>query len=183
MIEAGAAPGVVRARAAEVPSVRFRLLVSLPFSLLIVGLLLVSASSLVAAVEGPSPPGSGRAPAFDVADRELASFGAEAGAGEARCDVLRREIHALSHEVTPCALAPECHGSPLLCPIALDARIEREYARLRDALHLHCGVPRGLLDYAWEAGAQADVAERCELAHDGWEAAARGESAPSTYSF
>jgi hypothetical protein len=195
MIEPGAMPDFVRARATEVPIVRFRLLVSLPVSLLIVGLLLVSAASFVAAVEGPSPSGSGAIPVDDVADREVASVRAEArtrtgakarteaGIGESRCDVLRREIHGLSHEVTPCALAPECHGSPLLCPVALDVQIEREYERLRDALQAQCGMPRGLLDFAWEIGAQTQVAERCELAHDGWEAAARGESAPSSYSF
>lgn len=167
-------------RTREVQIVRFRLLASLPFSLLIVGLLLVSASSLVAAVAGPSQPGSAPIPDVDSADREV---DADAGTGESRCDVLRREIHALSHEVTPCSLAPECHGSPLLCPIALDPRIEREYTRLRDALQSHCSMPPGLLDFAWEVGTQSDVAEGCELAHAGWEAAARGEAAPSSYSF
>lgn len=156
---------------------RFRLLVSLPFALGIVGLLLLSVSSFVSAVEAPLGP--------DGRSAGVARSGYAAGfaTGESRCDVLRREIHALSHEVTPCANAPECHGSPLLCPVALDVRIEREYERLRDALHAHCGVPRGLLDHAWELGEQVEVADGCALAHDGWESAARGESAPKSYSF
>ena len=161
---------------------RFRLLLSLPFSLLIVGLLLVSASSLVSAVEAPLGP-EARLARFVTADGRGSERRVSIAVGESRCDVLRRELHALSHEVTPCALAPECDGSPLLCPVALDDRIEREYERLRDALHAHCGMPRGLLDHAWELGAQTELAEGCGLVHDGWEAAARGEAAPASYSF
>ena len=153
---------------------RFRLLVSLPLSFLIVGLLLVSASTLFAAGEASAPPA--RSGPSDV-------IGSGDGSAVSRCDRLRREIHALSHEVTPCELGPECHGSPLLCPIALDLRIEREYAHLREALEAECGVPPELLDFAWEAGAAFDLADRCALVHDGWEAAASGEAAPSTYTF
>lgn len=168
---------------------RFRLLVSLPLSLAIVGLMLVSASTLFAAVEN-APAASPIGTAARGAS-ERAGFAADGSAEdverevptEVRCNRLRHEIHALSHEVTPCELAPECHGSPLLCPIALDPRIEREYARLREALRADCGLSPELLDFAWEAGAEVDLAERCELVHDGWEAAVRGERALSTYTF
>lgn len=152
---------------------RFRLLGALAISLLLVGIILASAATLVSAIEGRGDGAGSPADWPDLAMR----------ADEERCDVLRREIHALSHEVVPCELAPECHGSPLLCPVALDSRIVREYERLRDALHEHCGLSRSLLDFAWEVGAQADLAETCELAHDGFEAAARGEARPASYSF
>jgi hypothetical protein len=152
---------------------RFRLLLALPISLWLVGMILASAATLVTAIERRSDGADGPAEFAAIAIRS----------SESRCDVLRREIHALSHEVTPCELAPECHGSPLLCPVALDPRIDREYQRLRDALHEHCGLPRDLLDFAWEVGTQTDLAETCALAHDGFEAAARGESRPKSYSF
>ena len=148
---------------------RFRLLVSFPIALLLVGLILVSAATLVSA-RGRN---DSAVPAADFDVRPP----------ESDCDALRREIHALSHEVTGCELAPECHGSPLLCPVALDPRIDREYERLRDALDERCGLPRELLDFAWEVGVQAEGAESCELSHDGWEAAARGEARPTSYSF
>ena len=156
---------------------RFRLLVALPISLLLGAVILVSAATLVSAIEGQGD-GVGAPVDSPAAVRVIAL-----PEPESECDVLRREIHALSHEVTPCELAPECHGSPLLCPIALDPRIDREYERLRDALDAHCGLPRGLLDFAWEVGAQAEFAETCELAHDGWEASVRGEARPESYSF
>ena len=153
----------------------FRLLVSFPVALLLVGVALASASSLVSAFErgqaaGPPPP------------IEVQRF-------ESTCDILRRELHALSHAVSPCELPPDCQGSPLLCPFTQDARIEREYERLRDALHEQCGLPRSLVDFAWDAsdawdaGEQVDGAEHCELAHDGFEAAVRGEAKPTSYSF
>ena len=106
---------------------RFRLLIALPISLVLVG----------------DHPRLGGDPG--VRDRRAGRRGrrlrpirrsmARFARTNPQCDVLRREIHALSHEVTPCELAPECHGSPLLCPVALDPRIDREYERLRDALH------------------------------------------------
>lgn len=99
------------------------------------------------------------------------------------CDVLRHELHALSHAVSPCELPPDCQGSPLRCPIALDPRIEREYTRLRDALHDQCGLSRSLVDFAWEAGQQIASTDRCALVHDRFEAAARGEARPTSYSF
>jgi hypothetical protein len=132
---------------------RFRLLLSLPISLLLVAIILVSAAKLVTAVEGGIDGGDGL-------DAPLDARVPAVRAPESHCDVLRREIHALSHEVV----------------------ITREYERLRDALHDHCGLPRSLVDFAWEVGAQMDLAETCEFAHDGFEAAARGESRPTSYS-
>ncbi len=171
---------------------RFRLMISLPLSLAIVGLLLVSASTLFAAVEDaqgtPSVAATRRSEHGSAGSAAAASSGSAEGrapseSAAARCDRWRREIHALSHEVTPCALAPECHGSPLLCPIALDPGMEREYARLRTVLQTECGIAPDLLDFAWSAGSEVDLGERCEVVHDGWEAAARGSRAPSTYTF
>lgn len=152
---------------------RFRLLACLPVALLLVGLLFASVASFVYATPRT----------VDVA----ADGPVVLRLGDSSCDVLRREIHALSHTVSRCELFPECQGSPLLCPRALDANVEREYERLRDALHEQCGLPRSLLDFAWELGEQVDLAvdggEGCELAHDGWEAAVRGVARPSSYSF
>ena len=178
----------------------FRLLFSFPLSFVIVGLLLVSASTLFAAGQASAPPA--RSPLAEQRGGGLASAGFPSGTsgmtdrsgpsvepigGDAsvvdRCDRLRREIHALSHEITPCDLGPDCHGSPLLCPVALDPRIEREFARLRGSLESDCGVSTEPLDSDWEAGAAFDLADRCALVHDGWEAAARGEAKPPTYTF
>lgn len=125
----------------------------------------------------------------DAAGRAFETGGAlgtaSRGGGPARvdCDALRREIHALSHEVSRCALVPECHGQPLRCPLTRDPRIEREYASLRDALHAHCGLPRSLVDFAWSAGEQVDLDADCAIVHDGWEAVFRGEAQPTSYSF
>lgn len=167
---------------------RLRLIASFAFAACLVGLALVSAATFVSALD--------RHAILDDAwprDPE-AGYGASARLTlggirlESSCDELRRELHALSHAVSRCELTPECKGSPLLCPRALDARIDREYERLRDALHAHCGFPSGLLDFAWAAGVtggvdEVDLAEGCEVAHDGWEAAARGEARPESYSF
>jgi hypothetical protein len=148
---------------------RRRLIAAFVIASSLVAGLLASTATFVFAVErnrAPAPP-----PSFEVQRHE------------APCDVLRREIHALSHRVARCDLTPECQGSPLLCPMAQDVRIEREYERLRDALHEQCGLSRSLLDFAWQSGAQFDVSGDCFVAHDGFEAALRGESAPTSYSF
>lgn len=151
---------------------RIRLLVCLPIALLLVALAFASVSTWVSAIEVDEIVAAG-------------TFGPRSR--DATCDVLRHEIHALSHTVSPCAPSPECQGSPLLCPQALDVRIEREFERLRNALHEQCGIPRDLLDFAWEVSEHvdgtSDGAGRCELVHDGWESAVRGEARPSSYSF
>jgi hypothetical protein len=148
---------------------RFRLLVSFLVASMLVLVLVATTSTFVSALEQRPEP----APREAFVDRPV----------ESSCDALRHEIHALSHAVSPCALPPECQGSPLLCPIARDARIQREYERLRDQLHEHCGLPRSLVDFAWETGEQVDGTERCGLVHDGFEAAVRGETRPKSYSF
>lgn len=148
---------------------RLRLLACLPIAALIVALMLGAASPLVVAFERSQDESVPRP--FVVSRYETA------------CDALRREIHALSHRVSRCELAPECRGSPLLCPVALDAGIQLDYERLRDALERQCGVPRGLVDFAWESGEQLEHAGGCGISHDGFEAAARGESRPRSYAF
>jgi len=153
---------------------------------LVLGLVvLVSASTFVEALE----PGSGDS-AGAAADPGAEPRFSPLLAGltrESSCDVMRRELHALSHEVIPCGRAPECQGSPLACPRALDPRIAREYERLRDALDAECGLSRDLVDFAWELGRQpgesSDTGGDCALVHDGFEAAVRGEARPTTYTF
>ena len=147
---------------------RNRLLVCLPIASLLMVVLFASVSTFVRAIELDDA----------AVDRSFA-----VRSDEATCDDLRHEIHALSHAESACVLSPECEGSPLLCPRVRDGRIEREYERLRDALHDRCGLPRGLLDYAWVIGEHAAEAEGCELVHDGFESAVRGEARPATYSF
>lgn len=146
-----------------------RLLVSFSLSTVLGLLFLSSTSLLVSAVEE-----RGESTAVEAISVELVA---------PSCDGLRHALHALSHAVSPCELSPDCQGSPLLCPIALDPRIEREYARLRDALHARCGLSRSLVDFAWEAGRQVETTDRCGVVHDGFENAARGEARPTSYSF
>ncbi|MEZ4332433.1 MAG: hypothetical protein R3F35_11800 [Myxococcota bacterium] len=148
---------------------RNRLLASFPVALLLVAVALASAATLVSAFDRTAEAEVGQA---FVVERF-----------ESTCDTLRRELHALSHDVVSCSLPPECHGSPLLCPAALDPESQQEYERLRDALHAQCGLPRSLVDFAWGAGEQIDAGARCGRVHDGFEAAARGEARPSSYLF
>jgi len=168
--------------------VRCRLIASFAFAACLVGLALVSAATFVSALDRHEVLSDGGSPDPQVGHEASARLALGGIRLESSCDELRRELHALSHEVSRCELTPECKGSPLLCPRALDPRIDREYERLRDALHQHCGFPRGLLDFAWAAGVtggidEVDLAEGCEVSHDGWEAAARGEARPESYSF
>lgn len=153
---------------------RWRLLSSFAIALLWMAGVVATAATLVSALEGDSSGEPGAFAAEQIGTSSLERFD---------CDGLRREIHALSHEVTRCSTSDDCRGSPLLCPMALDPRIEREYERLREALHARCGLPRKLLDFAWVAGEQVDLGEDCALVHDGFEAAVRGEATPTSYSF
>jgi len=161
--------GLARAFDAEVDAMRVRFAGSFGAALVVVSLIFGMLSTFVSAlersrdVEGP-------------ATFPLRRY-------ESSCDVLRRELHALSHETTSCALAPECRGSPLLCPRALDDRLTREYERLRDALDAECGLPRTLVDFAWATGETTDGTSGCGITHDGFEAAARGEARPRSYVF
>lgn len=113
-----------------------RLLAFLPPAMLITGLILVSVSSLFSVLDtklSPTPP---ELPAMQVQRYETT------------CDVLHREIHDLSRRTLACGREPGCVGSPLLCPIAMDADLEHEYQRLRHELNQECGVPLGLMDFA-----------------------------------
>lgn len=152
---------------------RMRFLLCLPIAGVLVGLLFVSVASLVYAL--------GRE------DESVVERIFDPGSRESICDGLRHEIHALSHTVSRCAPAPECEGSPLGCALSLESNVDREFSRLRDALHEQCGLPRDLTDFAWQAGehaeAGADGGEGCELVHDGFESAVRGEARPASYSF
>lgn len=168
---------------------RNRLLAAFPVALMLVFFTLVGASTLVSAFDRASQGGASRGESSQDdasqagADAPRKARDVEAGRFESTCDGLRRALHALSHAVVPCTLAPECNGSPLLCPAALDPAPQREYERLRDALHDRCGLPRSLVDFAWGVGGPHDAVPACGRGHDGFEAAARGEARPSSYLF
>ena len=147
---------------------RLRLLAFVPPAVLIAALLLASASSLVSAIEArivpePSPP-----------PITLTRY-------ESECELLFRQAHELSHAATSCEVDPECEESPLLCPVATDVEIEREYQTLRRELHERCGVSLRLMDFAW--GGPYDESHICGAAHDWLETAARGERDPTTFLF
>ncbi len=148
---------------------RLRLIVFLPVAALIAFLLLISASSFVSALERSITTAT-ESPPLRVSRYET------------ECDVLYREIHALSHAATTCEVQPSCEGSPLLCPAAMDARIDSEFQRLRSVLNERCGLSPGLLDYAWGGGADGE-GPSCGSAHDWLEAATRGEGQPTNFVF
>ena len=145
---------------------RLRHLVFLPVATMIGFVVLLAASSLVSALERSV---QGEAPPITLQRYETV------------CDRLFREAHALSHEATRCDVQADCEGSPLLCPVAQDVRVEREYARLRTELHAECGVPLDLMDYAW--GGPAGEGPGCGGTHDWLEAAASGVVAPTRFVF
>lgn len=168
---------------------RNRLLAAFPVALMLVFVTLAGASTLVSAFDRASHGGIAHAGASQGessqagAEVPRAARDVDAERFEATCDGLRRALHALSHAVVPCTLPPECNGSPLLCPAALDPAPQREYERLRDALHDRCGLSRSLVDFAWGVGEPHDAVRACGRGHDGFEAAARGEARPSSYLF
>ncbi len=173
---------------------RLRLIASLPVAVVIVALLLLTASSFVSAIDRALVVETDRGPI------RLVRL-------ETHCDALFREIHALSHQATRCGDDVDaCAMSPLLCAGAQDEAVEAEYRRLRDALHAQCDVPRGLLDFAWngaaaerataaspvdggpygplvDAGGHAHAQPVCGGAHDWWENATSGQSPPSSFLF
>jgi len=106
---------------------RLRLLAFIPPAALISAALLVSASSLVSALESTLTP--------------IASSAIEIERFESRCDELDREIEALSRAATSCDQDLQCLRSPILCPIAMDEEMEREYRTLREERRESCGVP------------------------------------------
>ncbi len=153
---------------------RLRHLVFLPIAAMIGFLVLASASSLVLALEGSV------VSAFE-GSVHAETMAIRVSRYETVCDRLFREAHALSHEVTSCEARVACAGSPLLCPVAQDQQVEREYARLRTELHAECGVPLDLMDYAW--GGPAGEGPACGYAHDWLEAASSGAAEPTRFVF
>lgn len=177
---------------------RFRLLAFFPVAAGLALLIVFSASSFVSAVEQAVEESGRREQVAWISVDRL----------ETECDVLYREIHALSHEITSCGEDPLCLGSPIFCPGALDSRIDREYERLRSELNTRCGVPLSLMDYAWGGPAWGEHTEdvlsaarrqsvesssdsslspstpnQCGAAHDWLESAASGESEATQYFF
>ncbi|MEM9177754.1 MAG: hypothetical protein AAGC67_21295 [Myxococcota bacterium] len=171
---------------------RLRLLAFLPVAGLITFLLLLSASSLVSALERSVVPDEIPGP------MRITKY-------ETVCEGLFRELHALSHEVAACTGQSACVDSPLLCPAALDDEIDHTYRRLRTALHEQCDFPLRLIDYAWQ-GPSDSIAQRtamlestrphaahgepslfvdatCGERHDWLEAAASGEAEPARFYF
>jgi len=149
---------------------RLRLIAFLPVAALITFLILVTASSFVSALERSLMTEPAKPTAYPVTKYET------------ECDVLYREIHALSHRATQCDEVPSCEGSPLLCPAALDREVDREFKRLRTVLSERCDLSPGLLDYAWAGGPDGEGAI-CGSAHDWLEAATRGEGEPASFVF
>lgn len=147
---------------------RLRLLVCLPLAALVTFLLLVCASSLVSALErsvAVTPSATGPMP--------VARY-------ETVCERLFRELHALSLEVSGCSQGPACAASPLFCPAALDEGIDRDYRRLRGALHEQCDFPLALIDHAWQGASEA-ISEHRSLA--GATLTAGATRAPDAYVF
>lgn len=151
---------------------RMRLLAFLPFSILVTLVLLLGASSLVSALDRTI---------IGIADSPDASSLIPLQQYESHCEALYREIHDLSHAATRCDERPECAGSPLLCPAAMDEAIDRDFKRLRRLLSEQCGLPRGLMDYAW--GGPIGEEPVCGAAHDWLEAATSGETTRSNFVF
>jgi len=149
---------------------RFRLIAFLPVAALITFFLLVTASSFVSALERSLMTEPAEPATYSVTQYET------------ECDVLYREIHALSHRATRCDAVPSCEGSPLLCPAAMDREVDREFKRLRQVLGERCDLSPGLLDYAWAGGSDGD-GPTCGGAHDWMEAATRGEGEPASFVF
>ena len=148
---------------------RLRLIAFLPPAALVTFLLLVSASSFVSAVEQSL-----------IAESAAVLVPIRVQSYESECDVLTRELRTLSHAVTSCDAEPSCLGSPLLCPVTMDANAEREYQRLRSALSERCEVPRGLM-----GGSGGPVAEAsgCGV-HGAWfEAGAASATQPRQFIF
>jgi len=146
-----------------------RLLAFLPPAMLITALILVSASSLVSAIDTKLTPASPERPPLQVQRYETT------------CDVLHREVYELARHATPCARDLRCLGSPLLCPIAMDADLEREYQRLRGELNRECGVPLRLTDAAW--GGPVSTPSGCPDSELQPEDASAGSTLPRFFAF
>ncbi len=148
---------------------RLRLIAFLPPAALIAFLLLVSASSFVSAVEGSL-----------IAEFEVASTPIRVQRYESECDVLAREIRALSRSMTSCTGELSCLGSPLLCAVTMDAEIERKYQGLRSVQNERCNVPPGLGATAGDGAAGAPSA--CGFSARGSRRLHRARRSPTTSS-
>ncbi len=104
-----------------------RLLAFVPPAAVISVTILMSASSLVSALESTLMTNPGTAIAIERI--------------ESRCEILDRKIEALSRAATNCDQDLQCLGSPILCPIAMDGEMERDYRALREERREHCGAP------------------------------------------
>jgi len=149
---------------------RLRLIAFLPPAALIAFLLLVSASSFVSAVEGSL-----------IAEFEVASTPIRVQRYESECDVLAREIRALSRSMTSCTGELSCLGSPLLCAVTMDAEIERKYQGLRSVQNERCNIPPGL--GATAGGGAAGAASACGFFGEGFQAVAPGKAEPHYFIF
>lgn len=190
---------------------RLRLLAFLPIAGVITFAILVSAASIVSALERSVVPPTAPEPPIRVSRFET------------ECERLVRDLHELTHEASSCETQSACAASPLLCPVALDTNLDREFQRLRSALHARCDYSLGLLDYAWQGSAweggdwqgstrqdkawqstarfdvadpastdvadagathpEALTADHCGGRHDWLEAAVRGEATPTRFTF
>ena len=103
---------------------RLRLLAVFPPAAFVTAALLVLISSLVSALETSLTP--------DV------MIAVKVQRYESDCDVLTREIQALSRSATNCDADLQCLSSPILCPIEMDAEQEREYRSLRAEFEIRC---------------------------------------------
>jgi hypothetical protein len=159
---------------------RLRLLAFVPPAAVISALLLVSASSLVSALEAKLTPNVSSA----ILIQRYESF----------CDGLERRIEVLSRAATSCDQDIQCLGSPILCPIAMDEEMQREYRELQAERIEQCGIGGVSELIAASAGIASlmdlsippfDVdANSCLAARNWLESAANREASdPSTFVF
>ena len=139
---------------------RFRLIAFLPLAATAVALLLLTASSLVSAIDASLVP----EPRMHAQPIRIQSF-------ETECQMLSREFEELSRAATLCDRDPRCLGSPLLCPIAMDAELEARYQRLRRALQSRCEVSPEPIEsavLAFDEGARSGEASLTCKASSEW---------------
>ena len=157
---------------------RLRLIAFVPVAMLVSFLISVSVSSLVSAL------------AESILVRTQPSLEPiRIQPFESECDRLSREFEtimqfsdiAYTSVARNCQLKPRCLESPLLCPIATDIQIEREYQRLRIALHTRCEVPLALVNATW--GGPFLERPVCERKRSGTEGAGRDGAERGTFVF
>ena len=140
---------------------RIRLLVFLPVALLMTMLCLLSASSLVSAVEAALP-------SFGPKSLDLRLY-------ETTCHVLAREIREIGRRATRCDRDLLCLGSPILCPILLEEEDRRRYERLQARFEEDCiGASRDAEPHDAQRRFLAEIAY-C----DAWEEVGESSELPS----